>query len=244
MYSMVLMAALTSGTAAPDWGHHRCGGCHGCYSSSCYGCYGSYGCHGCYGGCSGGWGCSGCYAGYGCSGCSGSGCWGGYAYGCHGCYASTGWGCAGCYGGWSCYGMPYGSPYHQMTPFSSGAPGMPGVPGTGGTGDKNIEKVPPPKKDKEGDDTVRARLVVELPADARLFIDDLAMKTQSGRRVFNTPPLARGQSYYYVLRAEVVRDGQTRTETQRVILRPGEEARASFANLTVPVTTAAQTAGR
>ena len=52
MYSVVLMAALTTTPAVPDFGRHR-GGCWGGYS--CCGCYGGYGCYGCYGcsGCSG-----------------------------------------------------------------------------------------------------------------------------------------------------------------------------------------------
>src|SRR5437773_1851558 len=65
MYSVVLMAALTTGGSAPDchWGH----GCHG--YSSCHGCAG---CSGCYGGwgSAGGWACSCNYA-----------CWGGYTFG-------------------------------------------------------------------------------------------------------------------------------------------------------------------
>jgi uncharacterized protein (TIGR03000 family) len=85
--------------------------------------------------------------------------------------------------------------------------------------------------------------VVELPEDARLYIDDQQMKSQSGRRVFQTPPLDRGQTYYYILRAEVTRDGRTASETVRVIIRPGQEAYATFPTLAPAVTTTAQ-AGR
>ena len=71
MYSMVLMAALTTGTDLPDCGNR--GGCCGCYGG--YGGYG-YGCGGCYGGYgSGGWG--GGYGGYG-------GGWGGWGVGGYG----------------------------------------------------------------------------------------------------------------------------------------------------------------
>lgn len=65
MYSMVLMAALTTGTDIPDWG--RRGGCCGCWGGG----WGCGGCYGCYGGCYGGWG--GCYGGWG----GGYGGWGG-----------------------------------------------------------------------------------------------------------------------------------------------------------------------
>jgi uncharacterized protein (TIGR03000 family) len=74
----------------------------------------------------------------------------------------------------------------------------------------------------------RARLIVEMPADAQLFVDDQAMKTKSAVRTFNTPELEPGQVYYYDLRAEVIRDGKAVTQTRRVLLRAGEVVRARF----------------
>ena len=98
-------------------------------------------------------------------------------------------------------------------------------------GGKPAETVKPPK----GTDEVRvpspATLVVSLPADAKLYIDDHLMKTNSTRRTFNTPKLEAGESYYYVLRAELQLDGKTIAENQRVIVRAGETARASFKEL-------------
>jgi uncharacterized protein (TIGR03000 family) len=77
----------------------------------------------------------------------------------------------------------------------------------------------------------KAKLLVELPQYAKLYIDDQLMKTTSGKRSFNTPALEHGQQYYYIVRAEVVLDGKTYTETKRVLLRAGEEVHASFAEL-------------
>jgi uncharacterized protein (TIGR03000 family) len=57
------------------------------------------------------------------------------------------------------------------------------------------------------------------------------MKTESNRRTFRTPQLEKGQAFYYMLRVEVVRDGKTQSETKRVIVRAGEEVRASFPEL-------------
>lgn len=78
MYSMVLMAALTTGTDLPDFG--RRGGCCGCYGGYGYGyggCYGGYGWGGGYGRYAGGWGgWGGGYGGYG----GGWGGWGGWGY--------------------------------------------------------------------------------------------------------------------------------------------------------------------
>src|SRR5436190_6018781 len=78
MYSVILMAALTTSTADAPGFHKRSFGCTGgMYLHS--GCYGS--CMGCYGGCGG---CGGCYG--------GGAAWHGWgaSYGC--------FGCMGCYG--------------------------------------------------------------------------------------------------------------------------------------------------
>jgi uncharacterized protein (TIGR03000 family) len=95
------------------------------------------------------------------------------------------------------------------------------------------ETLPRPKADKEpmGEAPHRAKLIVELPADARLYIDDRAMKTSSDVRTFSTPDLEPGQLYYYEVRAELVRDGKPVTQTKRVIVRAGATVRASFGDL-------------
>jgi uncharacterized protein (TIGR03000 family) len=207
MYSMVLMAALTTGSAAPD--------CHRCYSvcaCACYGvCWGGWGCHGCYGG----WGCHGCYGGYSWSSCYG--CYGSWA--CHGCYGPYGcWG-YGCYSAWGCHGC-YGGVYV--------APSAPAVtPPAGGS-----PELPPPRKTPpKSKESTRANLIVQLPADAKLFVDGQLTRTTSKTRYFVTPPLQPGQIYFYDLRAEVVRDGQTVSLSRRVIVRPGESVTTSFAEM-------------
>lgn len=238
MYSIVLMAALATGGSTPDW-HHGCYGCHGgCYGcTGCYGCYGGFGCggyacHGGYGGCHWGWACHGCYVnycggGYGCWGCSG--CYGGYGCGgCYGCYG--GYGCSACYGCYAscgCFGG-YAAPYMAPAPGGMAPPPAPG---------------PGPKEGK-GPESVRATLTVEVPEQAKLFIDDQQMKTTSAKRVFVSPPLQPGQAYYYMLRAEVLRDGQTVSITRRVVVRPGEEATASFPELQAKETATAQVGGK
>jgi uncharacterized protein (TIGR03000 family) len=55
-------------------------------------------------------------------------------------------------------------------------------------------------------------LIVTLPADAKLYVDDKLTTTTSERRVFNSTALADGEEHYYILRAEVVRDGKTRSK--------------------------------
>lgn len=229
MYSIVLMAAVTSGTAAPDhWFRHGCHSCHGCsgchgsgywfHGNLCHGCFGGYGCSACYG-CYGAFG-AGCY-GCSCYGCYGG--WGGYTgysyYAPMGCY-----GCYGCYGGWSCYGTPLPGHGHLPEPGS----------GEGKESSKEPDKreeTPLPLEKKTSVENDRARVIVELPEDAKLYIDGQLMKTPSARRVFRTPVLDASKTYFYELKAEVVRDGSTRQETQRIVLRPGQVVSAAFPNL-------------
>jgi len=180
MYSVVLMAALTTSVDLPDLG--RRGGCGG-------GCYG-----GCYGGGRGGrrsGGCCGCYGGY------------GYGYG----------GCMGMgYGYGGCMGMGYGY---------GGCMGCGGgmfMPGTG----KAPEKAPMPGEKKKSMLPAPATIVVELPADAKLLIDNEATTSTGNSRVFQSPVLNPGKEYHYTLKAEIVRDGKPVKVEQVVSFEPGE----------------------
>ena len=213
MYSIVLMAALTTAPEAPDFGRCRCGGCR-CGCCSCY-------CGGYCGGCCYGGGWCHCRARCHCGGWCGGYCHcGGYVY----CGGYCG-GCCGGYGGYGGYGYSNGgAPYY--------GPGMPYQPGYGpGTPGKKGEQVPPPKKTEE-----TATLVVTVPQEARLLIDGNPMKSTSSRRVFVSPPLLPGREYYYTLRAEVVRDGQVVATEERAYLRAGSQ---TTINLQLPAATVA-----
>src|SRR5262249_3897691 len=138
-----------------------------------------------------------------------------------GCCGYSGYGtCAGyCMGGYTNYAPAYiaPAPPGQAKPMPEGVP--PPKP----------KPAPAPK-----DETTllnQARLIIEVPADAQLFIDGHAMKTTAAKRVFRTPKLDPSLTYYYDVRAEVVRDGKTVTRTQRVILRAGDQVTTTFADL-------------
>jgi uncharacterized protein (TIGR03000 family) len=205
MYSVILMTALTASTTAPGCWFKASHGCHGCYGGFRNGCYGCYGA-----------------ASYGCYGCAGYGCYGGGCYGCYGGYAVYYGGCFGCHGCYGCYGC-YGCAGYQVVPSTPMTPAAPV--------EKPAEPVAPPVKTDEGAKPGQAKLIIDLPADAKLYIDNQLMKTTSERRTFNTPNLDRGQLYYYVLRAEVVHNGKVHSETKRVIVQAGEETRTTFAEL-------------
>ncbi len=215
MYSVVLMAALASGSGAADWCHHGHSYGHGApyywgeWANNCTGFYGgSY-----YGIPCGGYGCWGGYGGSGCYGCygghwGGAGGWGAIDYNCFGCH-----GCYGCYGVFTCAGYAPGGPAAVIP-----------------------EQIPPPRvEEKKGGTGAiqrdRAKVVVQLPAGAKLFVDDQPIKTTEARQQFSTPRLQPGQTYFYEVRAEAVRDGKTLVETQRVLVRPGQEVTVSFPKL-------------
>ncbi len=73
--------------------------------------------------------------------------------------------------------------------------------------------------------TNTAKVYVTLPADAKLTIDGTPTVSTSETRVFESPSLTPGKTFYYVLKATVVRDGKTETVTKEVTVRAGEDTR-------------------
>jgi len=208
MYSVVLMMAMASGGEAPDC--HREHGCHG--GGGCTGAVVvASGCTG-YGGCSGS--CSGGHHFLG-GGCTGRhGLFGGHReHGCHG----------GGYGG--CSGAIY------APAGCTGGVIVPGKPG------EEIKKMPKEEPKKTGYAPAPATLIVSLPADAKLSIDDTATTSSSEERTFVSPALKPGMDYNYTLKAEVVRDGKTLKIEEKVVVHAGEETRVT---LTLPTTVAAR----
>jgi uncharacterized protein (TIGR03000 family) len=200
MYSVVLAAVLTAGTSTPDFGCHGCYGCHGCH-----------GCSGCYGGCSGAfYGCSGCYGG--CHGCYGSSCYGCYGSSCYGCYGSS---CHGCHGTivYGCYGSCHGC--------------------CGGTViiEKHVIVIPEKKHKKKHHRkhaSAPATVVVHLPENAKLYVDNVYCPLTSAVRSFDTPELPTGRKYYYTLKAELIHDGKPVTQTHKVLIAAGSKVKVDF----------------
>jgi uncharacterized protein (TIGR03000 family) len=79
--------------------------------------------------------------------------------------------------------------------------------------------------------TDRATITVKLPADATLFVDDRRSPSKDPVRSFATPPLPAGKEFAYLLKAEVIRNGQPETLTQKVPFRAGERVVVDFTSL-------------
>ncbi len=82
-----------------------------------------------------------------------------------------------------------------------------------------------------------ATIVVSLPEDATLTIDNEPTTSTSANRVFVSPTLESGKEYQYTLKAQVVREGKTQTTTRQVTVQAGQVSRIE---LTVPATGVAQ----
>jgi len=92
-----------------------------------------------------------------------------------------------------------------------------------------------PKTDKDKKKTSvdpnQATVVVEVPAEAGLYVDGQSVPMASRTQKFDTPALAPGQTYYYTMRAVGDREGQLVSETKRVEVRAGETVRVAFGDL-------------
>lgn len=222
MYSVVLMMALSGSADVPAWG--KGGGCMGGgWGGGCNG--GGYSCGGGWGGgCRGGrggflGGLFGKHRGGGCSGNYGCGCNGGYGGGYGGCsgYVNSGCGCCGSAAPAGCYG---GAP-----PVAAPVDGAPATPATPATPPENL---PAPKGENKGAlAPAPATIHVSLPADAKLFVNDFAVKATGSERVLVSPTLNRGLDYVYTLKAETIQDGRTVTVSRQVFVRAGETTRVA-----------------
>jgi uncharacterized protein (TIGR03000 family) len=232
MYSVVLATVLTmGGPTTPAWGLHSnrggCwGGCTGPVACSCYGCTGC--CGGGVGGCVGG------VRSYG---------------GCYGCCGGSCYGVFGCCGGYTaCFGGNYGSNapyYHIYGAFGCGVYFL----GCAGdityktapiAGDKKDEKKEDKKDEKKGDKkdkeesearATQATVVVHVPEDAKLIVDGVPANMTSDTRTFVTPDLLPGRTYYYMITAEIQRNGRTIAHTEKVLVRAGEISRVNFRDM-------------
>src|SRR5262249_49731986 len=101
------------------------------------------------------------------------------------------------------------------------------MPGTTMPPDGRPKPMPKEKK-KEEETAAPATLVVTLPADAKLSIDDYVTNSTSEQRTFQSPPLTPGKTYSYTLKAEIMRGNKPQVVTKEVTIRAGEETPVSI----------------
>ena len=166
---------------------------------------------------SSGYGSSGGYAGYGSSG--------GYvtSYGSSGgavSYGSSGYSTS--------YGVGYGST------GSYGVPASPAVPYTSGyLGVSNQSPTASASlASHQTGESDAVYLNVNVPASAKVFVNDLPTTSTGPSRQFVSRGLVEGKKYKFNVRAEVIgADGQVATESKTVTLTAGERDELSFASL-------------
>jgi uncharacterized protein (TIGR03000 family) len=73
-----------------------------------------------------------------------------------------------------------------------------------------------------GQQPTTATLIITVPADAKLFFDDRPTTQVGPRRTFVTPNLKPGSKYVYNLKVEVVRGGQTLSQTKQINFQAGQ----------------------
>lgn len=81
-----------------------------------------------------------------------------------------------------------------------------------------------------------ATIVVSLPAEAKLKIDNHLTTSTSATRVFTSPALELGKAYTYTLTATITREGREVSASQDVTVQAGQETRVT---LNFPVATVA-----
>src|SRR5262249_19235463 len=82
-----------------------------------------------------------------------------------------------------------------------------------------------------GHDSESATIVVQVPADAKVYIDNHQTQQTGTLRTFVTPAIPSGMEYRYNLKAEVVRDGKIWSKTERITVRAGQTTRVDLGDL-------------
>jgi uncharacterized protein (TIGR03000 family) len=105
------------------------------------------------------------------------------------------------------------------------------------SGDVDRPRAAPPRPNQDnrppeqGRGPAPATIIVSLPDDATLTVDDTPTQSTTSRRVFTSPPLDPGKTFHYTFKAEAMRDGKPVNTSQRVEVRAGQVTRV---DLTLP----------
>jgi uncharacterized protein (TIGR03000 family) len=223
MYSLVLMMAVTG---APQTQSCWLGGCAPSYSNcNCGGGLGMGGGSGWPGGII-----PGVYS-YACSGCAGN------VTSFHSCvgYRHDYWMPFSCFG----YGIYGGTTYNWPTPIplpvTSYGYGYPRPIESSMPRILKKEELPKPEESKPKPMSLRiqpdrAKVVVRLPADAKLYVNGQPTEQTSSERSFWTPALSADLDSRYTMKIEYNRDGNLVADSRVVKVRAGEVSVVEFAD--------------
>ncbi|MEO8497267.1 MAG: TIGR03000 domain-containing protein, partial [Planctomycetota bacterium] len=147
-----------------------------------------------------------------------------------GSYGSSGgsYGSSGSSGGSSGGGVMYSSPIQSGKGYDS--PVQSGkyysAPIEGGT---VVPETPPaPAGNEQTSSASEATLTVNVPNDARVYVNGVQTKSVGPERSYVSRGLQNGFNYTYEVRAEVEREGKMVEETKMVSLTAGRTARVAF----------------
>jgi len=79
-----------------------------------------------------------------------------------------------------------------------------------------------------GAEQVTTPVTVNLPANAKLFVDGVPAAVSGGTHTFRTPELAKGKAFTYDFRAEVDKAGTTEVVSKKVTFKAGEPVTVDF----------------
>ena len=102
---------------------------------------------------------------------------------------------------------------------------------TAHSSDKPVQNTERPAVSTPSSSTGRAAITVKLPPGATLYVNELKSPSNDPVRRFSTPPIPTGRDFAYLMKAEIVRNGQTETFTQKVPFRAGERVEVDFSTV-------------
>ena len=108
------------------------------------------------------------------------------------------------------------SPVQKSAPLQKGIEATPAAPAA-----DPAPAVPPPV-DSTHLQRHSTSLVIDVPADAKIYVNGHKTDTQGSHRRYRSAGLLPGQTYSYEVRAIIEREGKEITKQKTVTLRGGE----------------------
>lgn len=125
-------------------------------------------------------------------------------------------------GGYGGYGEMPGGCNSGCGSCEPGYKGMPASSKAMNTSNGFSKEVTAMRPLKEKPAVFDSELVLQIPENAVLFVNGVKMKTGSGLRTFRTPQLPVDQKHFYDLKLETVKDGKVTVSEKTIEVKPGK----------------------